>query len=74
MASPEPSAGAPVDPLIRYVKTGVAGAVAANVTHVGLVPADVVKTRIQINPAKYVGTLGATRTIVAEEGVGALFL
>jgi len=43
------------------------------VTHGGLTPVDVVKTRIQLDPATYNrGLIGGFRQVIAKEGAGAL--
>lgn len=56
-----------------YVKGAAAGGICCSITHGALCPVDVVKTRIQLDPAKYTkGLLGSGRQIIAEEGVGAL--
>ena len=56
-----------------YLRGALAGGICCSITHGGLCPVDVVKTRIQLNPAKYnQGMLGGFRTIIAEEGAGAL--
>jgi len=56
-----------------YVKGALAGGICCSITHAALCPVDVVKTRIQLDPAKYTGgLLGSGRQIIAQEGVGAL--
>lgn len=56
-----------------YLKGAAAGGICCSVTHGALTPVDVVKTRIQLDPVKYnKGLIGGTRTIMAEEGAGAL--
>jgi len=56
-----------------YSRFALAGAVCCAVTHGGLTPVDVVKTRIQLDPAKYnKGLIGGFRQVVASEGAGAL--
>ena len=56
-----------------YLKGAFAGGLCCAITHGGLVPVDVVKTRIQLQPDVYnEGMVGGFRKIVAEEGVGAL--
>ncbi|KAI9137779.1 mitochondrial substrate carrier family protein N [Paraphysoderma sedebokerense] len=57
-----------------YVKSGVAGAVAAGFTHVIVVPFDVVKTRMQIDPVVYPRLWPSMFGILKNEGVGALAL
>jgi solute carrier family 25 phosphate transporter 3 len=56
-----------------YVKAATAGAICCSLTHGAVCPVDVVKTRIQLNPAKYnTGMIGGFKTVIAEEGVMAL--
>jgi len=59
--------------LSYYLKGALAGGICCGVTHGALCPVDVVKTRIQLDPAKYnKGMIGGFRQVVAAEGVGAL--
>ena len=55
-------------------KYAAAGGVGACVSHAGAVPLDVVKTRVQQDPAKFAGggVLESARTLVREEGWGVL--
>ncbi|KAF2657672.1 mitochondrial carrier [Lophiostoma macrostomum CBS 122681] len=56
-----------------YARFAFAGAVCCSVTHGGLTPVDVLKTRIQLDPATYnKGLIGTYRQVVAKEGYGAL--
>lgn len=56
-----------------YSSFFLAGALCATLTHGGMTPIDVVKTRIQIDPKlKGYGLLSGGRTIVAAEGPKAL--
>jgi len=56
-----------------YARFAFAGAVCCGVTHGALTPVDVVKTRIQLEPAVYnKGMITAFKQIVAKEGAGAL--
>jgi solute carrier family 25 phosphate transporter 3 len=56
-----------------YSRFALAGAVGCSVTHGALTPVDVVKTRIQLDPATYNrGLIGGFRQVVQTEGVGAL--
>jgi solute carrier family 25 phosphate transporter 3 len=56
-----------------YVKAATAGAICCSATHGAVCPVDVVKTRIQLNPAKYnQGLIGGFRQVIAEEGAMAL--
>jgi solute carrier family 25 phosphate transporter 3 len=56
-----------------YSRFAFAGAVCCAVTHGGLTPVDVVKTRIQLDPVTYNnGMIGGFRKVIANEGAGAL--
>ncbi|KAF2480946.1 MC family mitochondrial carrier protein [Neohortaea acidophila] len=56
-----------------YSRFAFAGAVCCSVTHGCLTPVDVVKTRIQLDPATYNrGMIGGFRQVIASEGAGAL--
>merc|ERR1711934_1206470 len=56
-----------------YLNGALAGGLCCSITHGALCPVDVVKTRIQLDPAKYKsGLVGGMRQVVAEEGMGAL--
>jgi len=56
-----------------YSRFALAGAVCCSVTHGGLTPVDVVKTRIQLDPVTYnKGLIGGFRQVIANEGAGAL--
>ncbi|GMM41439.1 hypothetical protein FOG51_00399 [Hanseniaspora uvarum] len=58
---------------LDYLKFFTAGAFCTGFTHAALVPVDVVKTRIQLDSVKYNnGMIGSLKTIVSEEGAGAL--
>jgi solute carrier family 25 phosphate transporter 3 len=57
-----------------YSRFAFAGAVCCSVTHGGLTPVDVIKTRIQLDPVKYNnGLLGGFRQVIASEGAGAVW-
>lgn len=56
-----------------YLKGSLAGGICCSLTHGGVTPVDVVKTRIQLEPEKYnKGMVSGFRTVIAEEGAGAL--
>jgi len=56
-----------------YLKGAAAGGICCSITHAALTPVDVVKTRVQLDSAKYnKGLIGGFRTIIAEEGAMAL--
>ncbi|TQN65097.1 Mitochondrial phosphate carrier protein [Colletotrichum shisoi] len=59
--------------LALYSRFALAGAVCCSVTHGALTPVDVVKTRIQLDPATYNrGLIGGFRQVIQSEGAGAL--
>jgi solute carrier family 25 phosphate transporter 3 len=55
-----------------YVYCGLGGILSCGLTHTALVPLDMVKCRIQVQPDKYKGMVSGFRVTVAEEGVRAL--
>ena len=56
-----------------YTLSALSGGICCSVTHGGMCPVDVVKTRIQLDPIKYnMGMVGSFRKVIAEEGIGAL--
>ncbi|KAG8833571.1 Cu/Pi carrier [Serendipita sp. 399] len=70
-----PVAGGPPPPtgVSLFARYALAGAVCCSVTHGGLTPVDVVKTRIQLEPEVYnKGMVTAFRQVVKAEGAGAL--
>ena len=59
--------------LVYYLKGALAGGVCCSVTHGALCPVDVVKTRIQLDPAKYNrGMIGGFKQVIEEEGMAGL--
>lgn len=59
--------------IMYYLKGALAGGICCAVTHGGLTPVDVVKTRIQLDPIKYNrGLIGGFGQVVAEEGMKGL--
>ncbi|KAI1359496.1 mitochondrial carrier [Xylaria arbuscula] len=59
--------------LALYSRFALAGAICCSVTHGGMTPVDVVKTRIQLDPVTYNrGMIGGFRQVIANEGAGAL--
>ncbi|KAI5860361.1 mitochondrial carrier [Durotheca rogersii] len=73
-AAPAEKAAAPqLSGVALYSRFALAGAICCSVTHGGLTPVDVVKTRIQLDPATYNrGMIGGFRQVIANEGAGAL--
>jgi len=56
-----------------YVKAAGAGGICCSITHGAVCPIDVVKTRMQLDPAKYnKGMVSAFRGVVSSEGVSVL--
>jgi len=56
-----------------YVKGALAGGICCAVTHGGLCPVDVVKTRIQLDPVTYnKGLIGGFGQVIAKEGIKGL--
>lgn len=51
-----------------YAKCMLGGVLACGLTHAGITPLDVAKCNMQVNPAKYTGSISALKTLVAEEG------
>ena len=59
--------------LLYYLKGALSGGICCAITHGALCPVDVVKTRIQLDPAKYNrGLIGGFGQVIAEEGVAGL--
>ncbi|CAM9973162.1 unnamed protein product [Discosporangium mesarthrocarpum] len=59
--------------LTHFAKGALAGGICCSITHGALCPVDVVKTRIQLEPAKYnKGMIDGFRQVIKAEGVGAL--
>jgi len=58
---------------MHYLKAAFGGAVCCSVTHGGTTPIDVVKTRMQLEPAKYTSFIGTGKHVMATEGWGGLF-
>lgn len=56
-----------------YSKALLGGALACGITHAGITPLDVAKCNMQVNPAKYRGSLSTLSLIRAEEGSGAIW-
>jgi len=59
---------------VKYFLSGaLAGGICCGLTHGALTPVDVVKTRIQLNPAVYnQGFIGGFKQVIEGEGAGAL--
>jgi len=59
--------------LTYYIKAALAGGICCSITHGGMCPVDVVKTRIQLDPVKYNrGLLGGFKQVIEAEGFGGL--
>lgn len=59
--------------LVHYTKAAFGGAVCCSVTHGGTTPIDVVKTRMQLEPAKYTSFINTFKHVHATEGMAGLF-
>lgn len=69
-AAPAPVARSGID---LYSRFALAGALGCSITHGALTPVDVVKTRIQLDPATYNrGMIGGFKQVIQNEGAGAL--
>jgi len=55
-----------------YALCGLGGILSCGITHTAIVPLDLVKCRIQVNPAKYKGIFSGFKTTITEEGVRGL--
>jgi len=58
--------------LTYYAYCGFGGILSCGITHTAVVPLDLVKCRIQVNPGKYQGIFQAGRLTIAEEGLRGL--
>jgi len=59
--------------LTYYLKGALAGGICCSITHGGLCPVDVVKTKIQLDPIKYnTGLIGGVKQVIQEEGMAGL--
>ena len=55
-----------------FALCGFGGVLSCGITHTALVPLDLVKCRIQVDPAKYGGVFNRFRVSVREEGIRGL--
>jgi len=55
-----------------YGLCGIGGILSCGITHTAIVPLDLVKCRIQVNPEKYRGIVTGFKTTIKEEGALAL--
>lgn len=55
-----------------FALCGLGGVLSCGITHTAIVPLDLVKCRIQVNPEKYKGIIGGFRTTLAEDGARGL--
>jgi len=55
-----------------FVLCGIGGILSCGITHTAVVPLDIVKCRIQVDPAKYKGVFNGFKVSVAEGGVTSL--
>ena len=54
--------------IAAYLRFAASGAICCSAAHLLLTPIDVVKTKVQTNPAKYTGVISSFKTILKEEG------
>lgn len=52
-----------------YAYCGLGGVLSCGLTHTALVPLDLIKCRIQVDPAKYKGIVTGGKVTIAEEGL-----
>jgi len=65
--------GGDVFDVMYYVKGAASGGICCSITHAALCPVDVVKTRMQLEPAKYnKGMVAGFRQVIGAEGAMAL--
>ena len=58
-----------------YAKAALSGGICCSITHGGLTPVDVVKTRIQLDPVTYNrGMIGGFRQVIAAEVSSILYI
>jgi len=55
-----------------YALCGLGGVLSCGITHTAIVPLDLVKCRIQVDPAKYKGIFNGFKVSIAEEGIRGL--
>ncbi|KAF4121693.1 solute carrier family 25 (mitochondrial phosphate transporter), member 3 [Geosmithia morbida] len=73
MATTDSKTAPPLTGFALYSRFALAGAICCSITHGGLTPVDVVKTRIQLDPKTYNrGLIGGFRQVIQNEGAGAL--
>lgn len=59
--------------LQEFLRFGLSGAICASGVHLALTPLDVVKTKVQVNPAKYSSIGSSFGTVLKEEGASTFF-
>ena len=57
---------------LYYAKCVVGGIISCGLTHTAIVPLDVVKVNMQVDPDKFKGLISGTRVVMSEGGMGAL--
>lgn len=65
----ENSEEVPFGSLKYFSLCGVGGMISCGVTHTGITPLDIVKCRIQVDPAKYKGIASGFKQTLADEGI-----
>ena len=58
--------------LVHYAMAAFGGAVCCSVTHSGTTPIDIVKSQMQLKPAKYTSFITVDKNNISAEGSGAL--
>ena len=71
-AAPANPGEVPYGSLEYYAKCAFGGALSCGLTHTAVVPLDLVKCRIQVDPAKYKSIVTGFKVSVAEEGARGL--
>uniref|UniRef100_A0A914RPG6 Phosphate carrier protein, mitochondrial n=1 Tax=Parascaris equorum TaxID=6256 RepID=A0A914RPG6_PAREQ len=69
--SPQPGE-VPYGSLEFFAYCGLGGIISCGTTHTSIVPLDLVKCRIQVDPTKYRGIISGFSTTIKEEGIRAL--
>jgi solute carrier family 25 (mitochondrial phosphate transporter), member 3 len=59
--------------LATYLRFSASGAICCSAVHLAVTPIDVVKTKVQTNPAKYNGIISSFKKVLDEEGFNTFF-
>ena len=71
-AAPKPGESCEFGSLQYFGLCGVGGILSCGITHTLVVPLDLVKCRIQVDPVKYKGIIGGFKVTLADEGMRGL--